>query len=65
MSASIGRHRLWNADYTVVATTTITLLGFTLEALAFWPGLMSVDSVVQYTQAVLRHYSDQHPPVMA
>ena len=65
MSPSIGRHRLWNADYTVVATTTITLLGFTLEALAFWPGLMSVDSVVQYTQAVLRHYSDQHPPVMA
>lgn len=65
MSASISPHWLRNADYTLVATTTITLVGFTLEAFAFWPGLMSVDSIVQYTQAVLRHYSDQHPPVMA
>src|SRR6185369_8894702 len=58
-------HWLRNADFTLVATTTITLVGFTLEAVAFWPGLMSVDSIVQYTQAVLRQYGDQHPPVMA
>jgi len=65
MSVSITPQWLRNANYTLVATTTITLVGFTLEAFAFWPGLMSVDSIVQYTQAVLRHYSDQHPPVMA
>ena len=65
MGASISPHWLRNANYTLVATTTITLVGFTLEAFAFWPGLMSVDSIVQYTQAVLRQYSDQHPPVMA
>lgn len=43
----------------------ISVLGFSMQLAAFWPGLMSVDSIVQYTQGVLRHYGDQHPPIMA
>ncbi len=50
---------------TAVATAIVVLSGFALELFAFWPGLMSVDSVVQYTQALLRQYGDQHPPIMA
>jgi hypothetical protein len=48
-----------------LATAIAALAGFGLELVAFWPGLMSVDSIVQYTQAATGHYSDQHPPIMA
>jgi len=50
----------------VIAAALVSLLGFGVQLAAFWPGLMSVDSIVQYTQGiVLRRYGDQHPPIMA
>lgn len=65
MIASPAADRARRDARTIVATAIVALAGFALELVAFWPGLMSSDSVVQYTQALLRHYNDQHPPVMA
>ena len=31
----------------------------------FWPGLMSRDSFIQYSQANSGYYQDWHPPIMA
>jgi len=31
---------------------------------AFWPGSMSHDSVVQYSEALARQFHDHHPPIM-
>ena len=50
---------------TTAAIATLALLGFALELRAFWPGLMSTDSIEQYTQAALARYNDHHPPIMA
>jgi hypothetical protein len=60
--ASGGPHTGRAAELTSAA---LALLGFALEIFAFWPGLMSVDSVEQYTQAVLGRYNDHHPPIMS
>lgn len=32
---------------------------------AYYPGVMRLDSLVQYRQAITGHYTDWHPPVMA
>src|SRR5215475_12400948 len=48
-----------------LALVGLALLGFGLELVAFWPGLMSTDSIEQYTQAALGRYNDHHPPIMA
>ena len=50
---------------TAVAIASLALFGFALELRAFWPGLMSTDSIEQYTQAALARYNDHHPPIMA
>lgn len=60
--ATGGLHTGRAAELTSAA---LALLGFALEIFAFWPGLMSVDSIEQYTQAVLGRYNDHHPPIMA
>lgn len=44
---------------------TAAALGFALTVAMFYPGLMSVDSAVQYAQARgLRRLDDVHPPLM-
>lgn len=43
----------------------LAVTGFFLTVYAFHPGLMSVDSVVQYQQALSGRYIDSHPPAMA
>src|ERR1700676_2491531 len=50
---------------TMLATAGLALAGFAVELLAFWPGLMSVDSIEQYIQAATHRYNDHHPPIMA
>jgi hypothetical protein len=40
------------------------LLVALLEALAYWPGLMTWDAIRQYGEALDGHYDDWHPPAM-
>jgi len=40
-------------------------MGFTLSVIAFYPGAMSFDSVLQLQQARAWHFDDAHPPLMA
>ena len=48
-----------------IAAWVAAALGVALTAALFWPGLMSVDSAVQYAQAIgLRPLDDVHPPLM-
>ena len=35
------------------------------QLLAFWPGVVTPDSLSQYGQALSGHYEDWHPPIMA
>jgi hypothetical protein len=54
-----ARHR---AAFAAMATAA---LGFAVTIAAFYPGLMTVDSIYQYDQAVGRKVvTDHHPPVM-
>ena len=47
-----------------VLVTAIMILGAALVQLAaYWPGLMTYDSVRQYDQALSGQYDDWHPPV--
>ncbi len=41
------------------------MAGFAITVAAFYPGIMSVDSIQQYEQSLTRLYSDHHPPLMA
>ena len=43
----------------------VAFLSFAATIIAFYPGVMRIDSVIQYTEAVNQSYSDWHPPVMA
>src|SRR3990167_7433402 len=44
----------------------IVFLGlFLLNLLIFWPGQISLDSIVQLKEAMMGIYSDHHPPIMA
>lgn len=43
----------------------IALLGFIISIKMFYPGLMSGDSVDQYSQALRFSFTDWHPPIMA
>ncbi len=43
----------------------MSLAGFVLDSIAFYPGMMSPDSIDQLDQAVQNQYTDWHPPVMA
>ena len=47
------------------ASWILAVAGFVMTVYAFHPGLMSVDSLTQYKQAVTGIYTDDHPPVMA
>src|SRR5262249_43145748 len=38
---------------------------FALFTAAFYPGVMAIDSYVQYGQVIWSHYGDWHPPMMA
>lgn len=52
-------------DRACLANLAIAGAGFALCVYAFEPGLMSIDSAVQYLQALSKDYGDQHPPLMA
>jgi hypothetical protein len=43
----------------------IAAAGAVLTLVAFWPGVVSVDSIWQYEQAYSGIYWDHHPPLMA
>ena len=43
----------------------IAILGFALSLRMFYPGLMSNDSIDQYSQALRFTFSDWHPPIIA
>ena len=64
MSAT-GEADLRQGQGAALAIAALSLLGFAVEIRAFWPGLMSTDSIEQYTQAALARYNDHHPPIMA
>src|SRR5215831_20079259 len=65
MMSATGEADLRDAQGTAFAIAALSLLGFAIEVRAFWPGLMSTDSIEQYTQAALARYNDHHPPIMA
>ena len=43
----------------------VPLSGFLIACIAFYPGFMSYDSVLQYSQAITFKFHDSHPPIMA
>lgn len=43
----------------------LSFVSFLATVYAYWPGVIRIDSVLQYTQAVEGRYSDWHPPIMA
>lgn len=43
----------------------ISLAGFIINLIAYYPGFLSSDTIDQYGQSLTGHYSDWHPPVMA
>jgi hypothetical protein len=49
----------------IIIAAVISLAGFVLDALIYYPGLMSPDSVHQLEQAATGNYWDWHPPLMA
>jgi hypothetical protein len=52
-----------------VATNKVAMFfciaGFVFNLIAYYPGFLSYDSFVQYSQALTGQYSDWHPPIMA
>jgi hypothetical protein len=51
---------------TFVAAIALAALGFALQVIAFYPGVMSYDSLLQYEQAIgTQPYTDHHPAIMA
>ncbi len=42
----------------------LAITGFLLTLIAFYPGLVSSDSIIQYTQVRQASYFDHHPPIM-
>ena len=65
MNATSVSGRLPAGRGAALASAGLALLGFGVEMVAFWPGLMSTDSIEQYIQAALGRYNDHHPPIMA
>ena len=65
MNAIDASGRLPFGRGTALAIAGLALVGFGIELRAFWPGLMSTDSIEQYIQAALGRYNDHHPPIMA
>jgi hypothetical protein len=43
----------------------VSLAGFVLNLIAFYPGFLNPDSINQYQESLSGMYSDWHPPVMA
>jgi len=43
----------------------VSIAGFVLNLIAFYPGFLNPDSLNQYRESVRGVYSDWHPPVMA
>lgn len=43
----------------------LSILGFALNLIAYYPGFMSADSISQYEQAIFHKYGDWHPPIMS
>jgi len=46
------------------AALIVLALGATLQARAYWPGLMTWDAIRQYHEALAAQYDDWHPPAM-
>ncbi|MEZ9525741.1 hypothetical protein [Enterovibrio norvegicus] len=55
---------LFKYNYPLIVSV-FCLGGFALCLIAFYPGYMSVDSIVQYESALSGVYSDWHPPIMS
>ncbi len=51
-----------SANAFIIATA---IIGLTIDCMAYFPGMLSPDSVDQYRQALSHQYSDWHPPIMA
>jgi hypothetical protein len=47
-----------------IGLTAVLLLAAVVQAAAYWPGLMTWDSIRQYGQAVSGDFDDWHPPAM-
>ena len=41
------------------------IIGFLISYYYFYPGFMSMDSLMQYNQAISNQYGDWHPPIMS
>ncbi len=48
-----------------ISCSNIPIIGFILCCVTFYPGFMSYDSVVQYTQSKTMAFHAHHPPIMA
>jgi hypothetical protein len=63
-----GAARLRSAamrDRSLAGAIALAVLGFAVTVAAFYPGVMSGDSIFQYDQAMGRHVvTDHHPPIM-
>lgn len=49
----------------LILSFVAAIVGFSVSVLAFYPGVMSFDSIVQYEQARSGVFRDWHPPAMA
>ncbi|WP_336959536.1 hypothetical protein [Sphingobium aquiterrae] len=47
-----------------IALCAVVVAALALHGLAYWPGIMTYDSVRQYDQALSGAFDDWHPPVM-
>jgi hypothetical protein len=64
VASRIGRSAVRHRE--AVVAIAVAALGLVVEIVAFWPGIVSYDSLIQYQQAIgVAAYTDHHPAVMA
>lgn len=49
----------------VLLTIVLAIIFLALNLYAFYPGLVTSDSIAQFRQSLTGHYEDAHPPLMA
>lgn len=56
------RDKILTTNTFIIASS---IIGLALDCMAYFPGMLSPDSLDQYRQALSHQYSDWHPPIMA
>jgi hypothetical protein len=65
ISSSTVSGRLQNPRASTALALIGAIAGFIYDLVIFYPGVMSPDTIDQYSQAVSNTYGDWHPPTMA